>query len=67
MIKFETSVINELMLKSHHIKWDDLCVQQDNDISCYDSIVRNRAILNSRKFGIEDNVCKLHCNTHNRM
>ena len=63
----ETSVINELILETHRIKGKDLCVHQDDCMGCYNRIIRNHAILNSRKFGIKDNICKLHCNTHNRI
>ena len=33
----------------------------------FDSIVRNHAMFNSRKFGIPSNVCKLHGKSHDKI
>ena len=67
MSAVETSVDNELILESHRTKSEDVYVHQDDDIDCYGKIIHDHEILNSRKNEIEDNACKLHYNTHNRM
>ena len=67
MSAVETSIDNELILESHQTKSEDLYVHQDDDIDCYGKIIRDHEIRNSRKYEIEDNVCKLHYNIHNRM
>ena len=36
-------------------------------MGCYDRIIRNHAILNSRKYNIPDNVCKVHPIAHDKM
>ena len=67
MTAVETLVVNELILQSHRIKREDLCIYQDDTIGCYDRIIHSYVILNSRAFRIEDNVYKCHCNVHNKM
>ena len=63
----EASIINGLILKSHRINREGVCVHENDTMGCYDGIIRNHAILNSRKFGMDDNEYKLYCNVHNSM
>ena len=36
-------------------------------MGCYDRIIRNHAILCSRKIEISDNICKSHCQPHDKI
>ena len=36
-------------------------------MGCYDRIIRSHAILNSRKFGIPNKICKVYSITHDLM
>ena len=36
-------------------------------MGCYDRIIRTNATINSQKFVIPDNICKLHQTAHDRM
>ena len=36
-------------------------------MGCYDRIIRTNATINSRKFGIPDNICKLYQTAHDKM
>ena len=36
-------------------------------MGCYDRIIRSRAILNSRKFGIPNNICQVCSIAHDMM
>ena len=63
----ETAVINEIILDIHRITREPICSHQDDAMGCYNRIIRNHAMLNSRKHGIPENVCKMHCNAHDNM
>ena len=63
----ETAVINEIILDIHRITREPICSHQDDAIGCYDRIIRNHAMLNSRKNGIPENMCKMYCNAHYNM
>ena len=63
----ETAVINENILDIHRITREPIRSHQDDAMGCYDRIIRNHAMLNSRKHGISENMYKMHCNTHDNM
>ena len=52
---FETATISELIVETHKLTKFSLCI---------DRIIRSHAILNSRKFGIPDNICKVYSIAH---
>ena len=60
MSAVETATINEIMIDTHRLTKVPLCIHQDDAKACYDRIIRSHAILNSRKFGIPDNICRLY-------
>ena len=61
----ETSTIDELVMETHRIIRKSICTNQDDAIGCYDLIIRNHTIINSRN--ILGNVCKLYCEVHDKM
>ena len=63
----ETATINEIMLDTHRLTKVPLCIHQDDAKACYDRIIRSHAILNSRKFGIPNNICRLYSITYDKM
>ena len=67
MISIETTVIDDLIKEFHRITRKILCTHQDDAMGCYDRIIRNHAILNSRKYNIPDNACKVHPIAHDKM
>ena len=67
MSAVETATINEIIIDTHRLTKVPLCIHQDDAKACYDRIIRSHAILNSRKFGIPDNICRLYSITHDRM
>ena len=67
MSAVETATINEIILDTHRLTKVSLCIHQDDAKACYDQIIRSHAILNSRKFGIPDNICRLYSITHDKM
>ena len=60
MSAIETAILNELMIESHRLTKQPLCIHQDDTIGCYDRIIRTHATIKSRNYEIPDNVCKLH-------
>ena len=62
-----TATLNELIIESHRLTKQPLCIHQDDAMGCYDRIIRTHAAINSRKFGILDNIYKLHLKTHDSM
>ena len=44
-----------------------MCTHQDDEMGCYDRIIRNHAVLNSRKYNIPENVCKVYSIAHDKM
>ena len=67
MSSIETATIDEMIVKVHRLSRNQLYIHQDNVMMYYDRIIRNHAILYSRKFGIPDNVYKLHCHIHDKI
>ena len=63
----ETATIEQLIIKTHGLTKFPLCIHQDDAMGYYGMIIRNHAILNSRKFGIPDNICKVYSIAHNLM
>ena len=56
----ETGTIDQFVIETHRLTKYLLCIHQDDIMGCYDRIIRSRAILNSRKFGIPNNICKVY-------
>ena len=56
-----------MIIEMYRLTRNPLCIHQYNAMGCYDRIIRNHAILCSRKFGIPDSIYKLHYHTHNSM
>ena len=67
MSSIVTATINELINKYHRLTKYPFYSHQDDDIACFDRIVRNYAILNSRKVRIPDNIYKLNLRAHDLM
>ena len=63
----ETATIDQLIIETHRLTKHPLCIHQDDAMGCYDRIIRSHAILNSRKFGIPDNICKVYSIAHDLM
>ena len=62
-----TATIDQLIIETHWLTKFLLCIHQDDAMRCYDRIIRSYAILNSRKFGIPDSICKVYSIAHNLM
>ena len=67
MSAIETSTLNELIIESHRLTKHPLYIHQDDSMGCYDRIIRTHATINSQRFGIPDNICKLYQIAHDRM
>ena len=67
MSSIKTVVIDELIKQYHQMTRETLYTHQDESIKYYDRIIRNHAILNSRKYEIPNNVCKVHSIAHGKM
>ena len=67
MSAIETATLNELIIEIIRLTKHPLCIHQDDAMGCYDRIIRTNATINSRKFGIPDNIYKLHQTAHDRM
>ena len=67
MSAVETATINEIIIDTHRLTKVPLCIHQDDAKACYDRIIRSHAILNSRKFGIPNNICRLYSITNDKM
>ena len=63
----ETTIINEVIVETHRLTNFPLCTHQDGAMGCYGRIIRSHTILNSRKFGIPDNTCKVYSIAHDIM
>ena len=63
----ETATIDRLIIKTHRLTKFPLCIHQDDEMGCYGRIIRSHAILNSRKFSIPDNICKVYNIAHSLM
>ena len=67
MSSIETTVLDELIKKYHRITREALCTHQENAMGYYDRVIRNHAILNSKKYDIPNNVCKVHSIAQDKM
>ena len=67
MSSIETAVIDELVKEYHRITRETLCTHQDDAMECYDRIIRNHAILNSKKYDIPENVSKVDSIAHDKI
>ena len=67
MSSIETATINELIIETRRLTKQPLYIHQNDAMRCYNRIIRPHAILNSRKFGIPENVCQLHIKSFNNM
>ena len=67
MSAIETAILNELMIESHRLTKQPLCIHQDDTMGCYDRIIRTHATIKSRNYEIPDNVCRLHLKAHDNM
>ena len=63
----ETGTIYQLIIETHRLTKYPLCIHQDDAMGCYDRIIRSHAILNSRKFGIPNNIFKMYSIAHDMM
>ena len=63
----ETAIIDELIKENHRITRETLCIHQDDAMGCYDRIICNHTTLNSRKYNIPENLCKVHSIAHDKM
>ena len=63
----ETGTIDQLIIETHRLTKYPLCIHQDDAMGCYDRIIRSHAILNSRRFGIPNNICKVYNIEHDMM
>ena len=62
-----TATLSQLIIESHRLTKQPLCIHQDDTMECYDRIIRTHTTINSRKFGIEDDTYKLHLKAHDNM
>ena len=67
MSSIDIIVINELIIDPHRLNREFLCSHRDDAIGYYDKNFRNYTILNSRKFRIPNNICKIHCYSHDNI
>ena len=67
MSAIETATLNDLIIESHRLTKQPVCIHQDDAMGCYDRIIRTHAIISSHKFGIPDNICKIHLKAHDNM
>ena len=65
MSSIEVACINEIIIDIHILTKTFLCIHQDDIKGCYELIIRQHAIFNSRPFNILDNVGWFHSYTHN--
>ena len=63
----EIGTIDQLIIETHRLTKYPLCIHQYDAMGCYDRIIRSHAILNSRKFGIPNNICKVYIIAHDMM
>ena len=63
----ETATLNELIIECHKLTKQPLCIHQGDVMGCYDRIIRTHGTINSRKFGILENICNLHLKAHDNM
>ena len=45
----------------------NLCIHKNDAMNFYDRIFKRNAILNSRKFKIPNNICKVYSKAHDNM
>ena len=67
MSSIETVIVNKLILEHHRTISKLLCTHQDDAMGCSDHIIHNHTILNSCKYGISNNACKVHAKVYDQM
>ena len=63
----ETGTIDQLVIETRRLIKYPLCIHQNDAMGCYDRIIRSHAILNSRKFDIPNDICKVYSIAHGLM
>ena len=59
------ALLDEMNTEFHRMACFILCVFQKDEIGCFDRMIPNHSMLNIRKFGVLEQVCKLHSKTLN--
>ena len=59
------ALIDELNTECHRMTCFTLCTFQNDAIRYFDRMILSHSMLNSRKFGVPDQVCTLHARTLN--
>ena len=67
MSAVEIATFDRIIIDIHRLTKQPLCIHHDDAMDCYGRIIRSHVILNSRKFGIPDNICKRYSVTHDKM
>ena len=67
MNAIETVTFNELIIEYHRLTRNSLCIHQVDSTGCFDKIVMNHTILNSRKYHIPSIICKVQYETQDNM
>ena len=67
MSDMKIAAFDQIIINIHCLIKQHLCIHHNQTIDCYDCIIKSHAFLNSRKFEISDNICKLYSATHNKM
>ena len=57
------AMIDEMNTECHRMTCCTLCTFQNDAIGCFDRMIPSHSMLNSRKFGVPDQVCTLHART----
>ena len=66
MSAIETVMINDLILETHMIKRETICVHPEVTMDYFDMIIRNHVIWNGSRIWIEEDMHKLHCMDNNK-
>ena len=66
MSAVETVTFNKIILDTHRLSKQPLCINQDDTKGLYDRIIRSLVLLKNRKFRTPENVYKLHSVTNKR-
>ena len=57
------AIIDEMNTECHRMTCCTLCTFQNDAIGCFDRMIPSHSMLNSRKFGVPDQVYNLHAKT----